>query len=86
MIHACVTGSGYVTACLRELVGPSGKVIGIERYENLVDRASKALEFWKPGVLDDGSILILEGNALEGEKLKGCMIHMCWSAGATLSY
>jgi protein-L-isoaspartate O-methyltransferase len=61
------TGSGYLTACLRELVGPTGRVVGVEMHKPLADRAREALQRWHPGVLEDGSVVLLQGNALLGQ-------------------
>jgi protein-L-isoaspartate O-methyltransferase len=62
-------GSGYMTACLQELVGPNGKVVGVEVYKMLVDHSRIALERWHKGVLDSGNIVLLQGNALRGAAL-----------------
>jgi protein-L-isoaspartate(D-aspartate) O-methyltransferase len=39
-------GTGYYTAILAELVGPAGRVIAIEREEDLAARAQAALRRW----------------------------------------
>lgn len=52
-------GSGWTTALLAELVGPTGRVVGVERIPQLVERAGRAVEAWpwadvrvtEPGVL-----------------------------------
>lgn len=53
------SGSGWTTALLAELVGPTGQVVGVERIWQLVESASEALADWpwasvqlaEPGVL-----------------------------------
>ncbi len=54
------TGSGYHTALLRHLVGPSGKIFSIERILSLAENAQKifkALKFNNISVIvDDGTI------------------------------
>ena len=53
------SGSGWTTALLAELVGPTGRVVGVERIWQLVERAHEALADWPwagvqlavPGVL-----------------------------------
>ena len=37
------SGSGWTTALLAELVGPTGSVLGVERVPDLVDRGGRAL-------------------------------------------
>jgi len=53
------SGSGWTTALLAELVGPTGRVVGVERIWQLVESAREALADWpwasvrlaEPGVL-----------------------------------
>lgn len=53
------SGSGWTSALLAELVGPSGEVFAVERIEQLVDRQKEVLGSWgnirpflaSPGVL-----------------------------------
>lgn len=40
------SGSGWTTALLAELVGPDGRVVGVERIPELVARASDAVADW----------------------------------------
>eukprot|EP00884_Botryococcus_braunii_P005367 jgi/Botrbrau1/14831/Bobra.0278s0001.1 len=58
-------GSGYLTACLREMVGPKGLVVGVEMHRRLYEGAREALTQWRDGSLEDGGIILLCGNALE---------------------
>jgi Protein-L-isoaspartate(D-aspartate) O-methyltransferase (PCMT) len=55
-----------VTACLRELVGPEGKVVGVELQKFLAYFALKAIQKWNESALADGSLVLLAGNALTG--------------------
>jgi hypothetical protein len=48
------------------MVGREGRVVAVERFSSLADRTRGALEDWKKGVLEDGTIQIFSGNALEG--------------------
>ena len=41
------SGSGYVLALLSEIVGDKGRVFGVERIQNLVERSIKALREYK---------------------------------------
>eukprot|EP00884_Botryococcus_braunii_P022569 jgi/Botrbrau1/8997/Bobra.0148s0100.1 len=67
------TGTGYVTACLRELVGRNGRVVGVECLNSMADRTRGALEEWMEGVLEDGTIQLFTGNALEGYPIIDCI-------------
>ena len=40
------SGSGWTTALLAELVGPTGQVVGVERIWQLVESAREALVDW----------------------------------------
>lgn len=74
-------GSGYMTACLQELVGPTGTVVGVEVHKMLVDNARRALKRWHKGVIESGAIVLLQGNALRGAALLALLvqafIHVC---------
>lgn len=50
-------GTGYYTAIIAELVGPSGKVIGVEYDGALVERADKALAGYENAVVIHGDAL-----------------------------
>ena len=47
-------------------MGEHGRVIAIEQYPYLVGRSRKALKKVLPAEMADGSLTLLEGNALSG--------------------
>ncbi|KYQ91691.1 hypothetical protein DLAC_07469 [Tieghemostelium lacteum] len=47
------SGSGYVSACLSHMVGPSGKVIGVEHIEELVEQSKLNIESLDPKLLEN---------------------------------
>jgi len=57
------TGSGWQAALLAGLVAPEGKVITIERIQELADTAKINLE--KFGLITNGTVTAICGNALE---------------------
>ncbi|KAF5379011.1 hypothetical protein D9615_006054 [Tricholomella constricta] len=61
------SGSGYLCAVLHHLVGPTGKVVGIEHIPELVDWSVDNLK--KDGLgkaLEDGSIVVVAGDGRKG--------------------
>jgi protein-L-isoaspartate(D-aspartate) O-methyltransferase len=60
-------GSGYLTACMAELVSPGGQVIGIENRQSLVDLAQRNIQKAYPAVLSSESVRINLGNGWTGE-------------------
>lgn len=42
-------------------------MVAVEVHHSLVEHSRQALERWRLGILAEGSITLLEGNALEGE-------------------
>lgn len=60
-------GSGYLTACMGSLVSPSGRVIGIENRQSLVDLASENIQKANPELLRDGTVFISKGDGWTGE-------------------
>lgn len=69
-----------MTACLQELVGPKGKVVGVEVHKMLVDHARAALERWHKGILDSGGIVLIQGNALRGAPLMAFLVRSSYCA------
>jgi len=57
------TGSGWQAALLAGLVAPEGKVITVERIQELADTAKINLE--KFGLITNGTVTAICGNALE---------------------
>jgi hypothetical protein len=58
----CCVGSGCVTACMWDLVKPSGTVVRVELHPLLAGSPRAALTNWRE---DSSSILLLEGNIFE---------------------
>lgn len=59
-------GSGYLTACMGELVSPGGWVIGIENRESLVDVAIANITRANPALLNS-TLKITRGDGWTGE-------------------
>jgi protein-L-isoaspartate(D-aspartate) O-methyltransferase len=60
-------GSGYLTACMADLVSPGGTVIGIENRQSLVDLATRNIKLADPYLLSEGQVRIEKGNGWTGE-------------------
>ncbi|KAG9511359.1 Protein-L-isoaspartate(D-aspartate) O-methyltransferase, partial [Fragariocoptes setiger] len=53
------SGSGYLTACMALMVGPNGKVFGLEHIPELVERSKKNLNKDQPSLISSGRVEIL---------------------------
>lgn len=62
------SGSGYLTAVLANLVGPSGRVVGIDHIQSLVDLAAKNMTKSKEGreMLESGKVRFLKADGRLG--------------------
>jgi protein-L-isoaspartate(D-aspartate) O-methyltransferase len=62
------SGSGYLTAVLANLVGPSGTVIGIDHIQPLVALAQSNMEKSEAGrhMLDSGQVKFVKGDGRKG--------------------
>ena len=62
------SGSGYLTAVLANLVGPTGKVTGIDHIQPLVDMANANLSKSAEGktMLDSGQVRFVTGDGRKG--------------------
>lgn len=62
------SGSGYLTAVLANLVGPSGTVIGIDHIQPLVTLAQSNMEKSEAGrqMLDSGQVKFVKGDGRKG--------------------
>ena len=62
------SGSGYLTAVLANLVGASGKVVGIDHIQSLVDLAAKNMAKSKEGreMLESGKVRFLKADGRLG--------------------
>ncbi|KAF2827367.1 protein-L-isoaspartate O-methyltransferase [Ophiobolus disseminans] len=64
------SGSGYLTAVLANLVGPSGSVIGIDHIQPLVDMGNANMAKSEEGrrMLDSGQVRFVTGDGRKGWK------------------
>lgn len=62
------SGSGYLTAVLANLVGPSGKVVGIDHIQPLVDLANANMSKSEEGkkMLESGQVKFVTGDGRKG--------------------
>jgi protein-L-isoaspartate(D-aspartate) O-methyltransferase len=62
------SGSGYLTACLAHMVGPSGKVFGVEHIKELVRQSEENIKRDCPELLESGRVKILHADGRVGLK------------------
>ena len=69
------SGSGYLTAVLANLVGPQGRVVGIDHIQGLVDLANKNMAKSEQGRqwLDNGKVKFVKGDGRLGYAGDGIM-------------
>jgi protein-L-isoaspartate(D-aspartate) O-methyltransferase len=60
------SGSGYLTACLAKLLGPNGKVIGIDHINELVELSERNVRKHNADLLDNGQIKFVTGDGRQG--------------------
>ena len=62
------SGSGYLTTVLANLVGPQGKVVGVDHIQGLVDLATKNISKSKEGRewLESGKVRFIKGDGRLG--------------------
>ncbi|KAH7730042.1 L-isoaspartate [Aphelenchoides avenae] len=60
------SGSGYLAACFAKMIGPAGKVIGIEHIEELVDLSDRNVRKHHADLLESGRLELLEGDGRLG--------------------
>mmetsp|Transcript_13430 Transcript_13430/g.16698 ORF Transcript_13430/g.16698 Transcript_13430/m.16698 type:complete len:292 (-) Transcript_13430:272-1147(-) len=65
------SGSGILVAYLAEMVGPTGRVIGIEHIKELADQSRKNLEKSHKDKLESGQIEIVHGDGRQGYEIGG---------------
>ncbi|KAI5710248.1 hypothetical protein M8J76_004995 [Diaphorina citri] len=72
------SGTGYITACMAEMVGPTGKVYGIEHIPYILQKSIEAIEINHANLLDDGIIEFIckDGRAGLHEKGPFDVIHL----------
>jgi protein-L-isoaspartate(D-aspartate) O-methyltransferase len=76
------SGSGYLTACLAHMVGPNGKVYGVEHIEELVEQSKENIKRDCPALLESRRVTILhaDGRVGLGEYSPFDVIHVGASA------
>ena len=64
------SGSGYLTAVLANLVGPSGSVVGIDHIQPLVEMSNRNMAKSEEGrrMLDSGQVKFVKGDGRKGWK------------------
>ncbi|KAK3593444.1 hypothetical protein CHS0354_020207 [Potamilus streckersoni] len=67
------SGSGYLTACMALLVGPSGKAVGIDHIDELVKESIKNIRKDPDlgALLDSGQLVIVSGDGRQGYEPEG---------------
>ncbi|XP_068109488.1 protein-L-isoaspartate(D-aspartate) O-methyltransferase-like isoform X2 [Hyperolius riggenbachi] len=60
------SGSGYLTACFARMVGPTGKVIGIDHIDQLVQDSMRNVQKDDPTLLSSGRIRFVVGDGRNG--------------------
>jgi len=61
------SGSGYLAACMASVVGPSGKVVGIDHVQELVEESRKNVaKDGKQSLLDSGNLVLVRGDGRLG--------------------
>lgn len=60
------SGSGYLTACMAEMVGNSGKVIGIDHIPELVEKSRQNIKRGNVDLLESGRVLLVTGDGRQG--------------------
>lgn len=61
-----LSGSGYLTACMAEMVGNSGKVIGIDHIPELVEKSRQNIKRENSDLLDSGRVVLVTGDGRHG--------------------
>ena len=61
-----LSGSGYLTACMAEMVGNSGKVIGIDHIPELVEKSRQNMKRGNADLLESGRVLLVTGDGRQG--------------------
>ena len=60
------SGSGYLTACMAEMVGNSGKVIGIDHIPELVEKSRQNMKRGNADLLESRRVLLVTGDGRQG--------------------
>ncbi|XP_053211305.1 protein-L-isoaspartate(D-aspartate) O-methyltransferase-like [Panonychus citri] len=62
------SGSGYLTACMAHMVGPTGKVYGIDHIPELVEQSKVNIEKDSPDLLSSGRVTLIVGDGRKGHQ------------------
>uniref|UniRef100_A0A915PQJ5 Protein-L-isoaspartate(D-aspartate) O-methyltransferase n=1 Tax=Setaria digitata TaxID=48799 RepID=A0A915PQJ5_9BILA len=60
------SGSGYLTACMAIMVGKTGKVVGIDHIQALVDDSRNNIKKHHEDLLNSGRIILVKGDGRKG--------------------
>ncbi|KAI7850988.1 protein-L-isoaspartate O-methyltransferase [Circinella umbellata] len=60
------SGSGYLTVCMADMVGPEGQVIGIEHIQELVDMSNRNVRKHRADWIDSGRVKFITGDGRQG--------------------
>ncbi|VDK42254.1 unnamed protein product [Anisakis simplex] len=60
------SGSGYLTVCMAQMIGETGKVVGIDHIKELVDLSKRNIEKHHSDLLTSGRVIMVEGDGREG--------------------
>lgn len=63
------SGSGYLTAVMGLMVRPGGMVLGVEVVGPLAGRSVEAIGRAAPGLLQEGTVRVMQGNVMEAPHL-----------------
>jgi len=61
------SGSGYLTACMAQMVGPNGLVVGIEHVERLVQQSEKTIQKIRAAGVEMAPIIFLAIDGRNGD-------------------
>jgi len=65
------SGSGYLTTCFAMMVGESGKVVGIDHVDELIEWSTDNLNKDKPELLQTGRVKFIVGDGRQGYAADG---------------
>lgn len=60
------SGSGYLVACMMNMVGPTGKVVGVEHIKELVESSTRNVKKSHPEWIENGQVELVEGDGRLG--------------------
>ncbi|CAL2045371.1 CBN-PCM-1 protein [Caenorhabditis brenneri] len=72
------SGSGYLTVCMAKMIGNTGTVVGIEHMPELVELSKKNIKKNNRELIENGNVLMIEGDGRQGfaEKAPYNAIHV----------